>query len=96
MAWFKCLIEGENFPGNLIQQEGLVGFFTTRCVEAETADEAEMRALASLRQEALFDLGGAAGPKDARVYFNTIVEIDEPLPPHSGATWFQMEKLKTS
>jgi hypothetical protein len=26
MAWFKCFIEGENFPGKLVEQDGLVGF----------------------------------------------------------------------
>ncbi|MBU1384890.1 MAG: hypothetical protein KKG14_13970 [Alphaproteobacteria bacterium] len=95
MAWFKCLIEGENFPGTLIQQDGLVGFFVIRCVEAETEEEAEAKALAALKQEPMFDLGGAAKPKDARVYFNEIVEIDEPLAQLPGATWFEMEKPKT-
>ena len=95
MAWFKCLIEGENFPGSIAQQEGLVGFFVIRCVEADTEDEAETRALAALKQEAMFDLGGVAKPKDARVYFNEIVEIDAPLAPLPGAIWFQMEKPKT-
>lgn len=92
MAWYKCLIEGENFPGSLIQQDGFVGFFVIRCVEADTEDDAETLALAGLKQEAMFDLGGAAKPQDARVYFNEIVEIDEPLTPLPGATWFQMEK----
>ena len=92
MAWFKCVIEGENFPGSLIQQDGLVGFFVTRSVEADSDGEAEMLALAALKQEAMFDLNGMAKPEDARVYFNEIVEIDEPFAPSPGATWFQMEK----
>lgn len=95
MAWFKCILEGENFPGSLIQQEGLIGFFIVRCVEADTEDEAETRALAALKQEAMFDLGDATKPKDAKVYFNEIVEIDEPLVPLPGATWFQMEESET-
>ncbi len=92
MAWFKCLIEGEDFPGSLIQRDGLVGFYVIRCVEAGTEEEAETRALAELKKEAMFDLGNAAKPKGAKVYFNEIVEIDEPLSPLPGATWFQMEK----
>ena len=95
MAWFKCLIEGENFPGSLVQQDGLVGFFVIRCVEADTEEEAETLALGALKQEAMFDLRGTAKPKDARVYFNEIVEIDEPIALLPGATWFQMEKPKT-
>jgi hypothetical protein len=95
MAWFKCLIEGENFPGALIEQGGLVGFFLVRCVEADTEDQAETVALAALKQEAAFDFGGAAKPKDARVYFNEIVEIDGPLSPLPGTIWFQMEKPTT-
>ena len=49
MAWFKCFIRGENFPGELVQEPGLVGFYVTRFVEATSAEEAESVALAVLR-----------------------------------------------
>src|SRR4051794_18549300 len=34
MAWFRCCVRGENFPGQLVCEAGLVGFYVTRFVEA--------------------------------------------------------------
>ena len=51
MAWFRCFICGENFPGALAGISGLVGFYTTRFVEAIDHDDAEARVLELLRGE---------------------------------------------
>ncbi len=51
MKWYKCTIAGENFPGELINEDKEIGFFTTRFVEAETPEAAELSALAILKEE---------------------------------------------
>ncbi len=91
MPWFKCFIEGENFPGALIGKSQPVGFYTTRCVEASSADEAELIALDTLRREPAFDIPVDQRPKDARVYFTEIVETHGPDGANAGATWFVMD-----
>lgn len=91
MAWFRCQIEGENFPGSLIQKDGLVGFFTTRFVEAPSAELAELKALEGLRHEPALRLGDASGSKDAKVYFIEISEAERPDGPDMGLVWFPME-----
>ncbi|MFN7110525.1 MAG: hypothetical protein ACK4M2_02730 [Brevundimonas sp.] len=91
MTWFNCFIEGENFPGSLLGTSGLFGFFTQRTVEAETAEEAEMAALGSLRLEPMLAAGSRANAPDAKVYFTEIVEVDGPSAPNTGMTWFAMD-----
>ena len=48
MAWFRCFIHGENFPGELIGSAVPVGFYVIRFVEADDAAEAETLALRAL------------------------------------------------
>ena len=91
MPWYRCLIEGENFPGSLIHKDGFVGFFAARVVEADSAENAEIRALEILRADPTFALKGLPKPKEAKVYFAEIEEVDGPEGPTSGATWFSME-----
>ena len=75
MAWFRCFIRGENFPGG-DGSNGLVGFYTTRFVEADNADEAEMRGLESLRShEWLASLRGHPQADRARVFFEEIEQV---------------------
>jgi hypothetical protein len=68
MAWFRCFICGENFPGQLIGETQLVGFYVTRFVEATDAAGAEAAALQALRAEpqlapapGLHTVGASAG-----------------------------------
>ena len=91
MPWFRCLIEGENFPGALIRRKGLVGFYTTRWIEASSAEEAEISALEALRAEPMFKVENVALSLDAKVYFTEIFEVDGPAGVNSGATWFAMD-----
>lgn len=90
MPWFKCFIEGENFPGALIDDVGPVGFYATRWVEASSTDEAELVALDTLRSEPTFQVAADLKSKDAKVYFTEIVEVSAPEGPNSGATWYAM------
>ena len=92
LRWRRCFIRGENFPwqtpgGGFV----LDGFYTTRWVQAETKEAAEMAALALLRSEDDFARPeGYAEPVNAKVYFE---EIDEAVGPQTqgGATWFAMD-----
>ena len=92
---YRCYIRGENFPGELIGKKGLYGFYTTRWVEAETTEEAEMTALALLKSEPTFQI---TSPKlreksTAKVYFEEIDPVRPPKrkPVNGGATWFEMD-----
>ena len=76
MTWFRCLIEGENFPGVLADCDELIGFYTTRFVEAESQEETEINALANLKAEESLQLPeGVLPPSNAKVYFVEIEEI---------------------
>lgn len=76
MAWYKCVIEGQKFPGILAHTEGLVGFRTTRVVEAGTRDEAQFKAIAAIRNDASLQLPeGVNAPRDASLRFESIEEI---------------------
>ena len=92
MPWFRCMIEGENFPGHLIQQDGLYGFWAARVVEAASAEDAELRALEVLRADPTFALGDRPKAAEAKIYFAEIEEVEGPMGPTSGATWFRMEE----
>jgi len=77
MPWYKCSITGENFPGILVGINGDVGFYTTRFVEAPSANEVEPLALSNLKNEAALTLPeGIAKPTNARVFFENIEQVD--------------------
>ena len=91
---YRCSIRGESFPGELVGSKGLYGFYTTRWIEAASAEEAEMTALELLKSEPTFQI---KSPKlreqsKAKVYFEEIVPVRETKrKPGGGATWFKME-----
>ena len=93
MPVFRCLIRGENFPGSLAGESALVGFYTTRFIEASSASEAELAALERLRGEPEFQL---VRPEDrmenAQVYFEQIEEVPVQVGrgPGKGFTFFPM------
>ena len=73
----------------------LVGFYTTRWVEAGTAEEAELQALQMLRAEYQFSHEEKQKAPEARVYFEEVLEVPSDtrrVPPNSGATWFSMDE----
>lgn len=92
MPLYRCSICGENFPGALLGESKPIGFYTTRFVEASTADEAEMLALDSLRGDEIFNIPIEARTEDARVFFEKIVVVapDTERAPNSGFSFFVM------
>ena len=94
MNWYKCFIAGENFPGALVGEDSLVGFFVTRFVQAESAEDAEHAGFCTLKDEDSLKLPeGISPPAAAKVYFEKIEEVDEgdvpSVPP--GFSFFPMQ-----
>jgi hypothetical protein len=96
MAWFRCLIRGENFPGQMIGEAGPVGFYVTRFVEAADTTEAEAAALRALRAEPKMTPPPGHTPSgQARVFFEVVEEVaaaDVP-PVQTGFAWHPMGEV---
>jgi hypothetical protein len=92
MPLFRCSICGENFPGKLLGQDDLIGFYTTRYVEADTSEQAEHLALELLRNDPSLQLSPEHRTKNAKVYFEKIVEIPatEQHESNAGFVFFTM------
>ncbi len=76
LIWFRCFIEGQHFPGVLLNEKGTVGFYTTRFVQAEGPEQAELEAVALLKREGELELPpGTPKPTSARVFVTEIEEI---------------------
>ena len=94
MAWFRCLVRGENFPGQLIDKPGLVGFYVTKFIEAVDPSVAEVAALEELRKESkLTPPQGCAPSKSARIFFKEIEELATDYVPveQLGFAWYAMD-----
>jgi hypothetical protein len=94
LAWFRCFVRGENFPGALAGISGLVGFYMTRFVEAADANEAEGRTLDLLRGEPRLSSPPGCQPTGiAQVFFEEIHELpDSKVPdPEPGFVWYPMD-----
>lgn len=104
--WYRCFIRGENFPGQLARSAVLaegakpvaadepVGFFVTRFVEADSADQAEQKALLLLRSEPkLTPPEGYLPSSEARVFFEEITEVErgEVPDPQPGFVFHSMK-----
>ena len=97
MPWYRCLARGENFPKANAETGALTryGFYTTRYVVANSPKEAEMKALALMRLETIFQPpAGCEKPKDAKVFFEEVQQMRWPLlalcRSAKGATWYTM------
>lgn len=92
MPLFRCLLRGENFSGSLLGQAEPVGFTTTRFVEAESEQEAEVLAVERLFGEGDLALSGKYKTKDSRVYLEEIeaVATGSEVRPDEGFAFFTM------
>jgi hypothetical protein len=95
LAWYRCFIRGENFPGDLVGEGELLGFYVTRFVEAGSETEAESTALQALRSEPKLARPPELNRADplARVYFEEICEVLPALVPNPqpGFSWYPMK-----
>lgn len=92
MPRYRCLIRGENFPGDLLGEASPIGFHTTRFVDADGPEQAEMLALDALRGEDFFNVPSEKRSKNAKVFFEEITEVapDTERAPDSGFSFFVM------
>lgn len=78
MPWFRCLTEGQNFPGILIGEIEPIGFFATRYVVAESPNQAKIEVLALLRNDSSLQVPpDLSKPKEAQIFFERIEEVDQ-------------------
>lgn len=93
MPVFRCFIRGENFPGKLVGQVAPIGFYTTRFVDAETPEQAEMLAVGLLRVDEDLDVAPEHRTPDAKVYFEKIEEVPAEMErkPNKGFSFFTMD-----
>jgi len=94
MKAYKCFVEGENFAHLIEGKRVLVGFYTTRYVEAESEEVAKEKVLAMLKAEdQLQTPEGVESAANQRVSFEKIEELDAVDIPESqpGFYFFHME-----
>ena len=92
MAWFRLFACGEDFPVILDGNVELVGFYTTRYIEAETASEAEAIASEQLFEDE--DLQPPPGYEDyrPRIVFEEVEQVAEPFDINDGFMFFPMDE----
>ena len=92
MAWFRLFACGEDFPVILDGNVELVGFYTTRYIEAETAGEAEAIASEQLFEDE--DLQPPPGYEEyqPRIVFEEVEQVAEPLDINDGFMFFPMHE----
>ena len=89
MAWYQCRIRGENFPGILLGKKEPIGFYTTRVVEAESPQDAEVKALAELKGDKSLDVPKIMKRGEARVFLRRFLSC-------VGAPFVNREALHSS
>lgn len=92
MAWFRLFACGEDFPVIIDGHVEVVGFYTTRYVEAETSGEAE-----AIASELLFedeDLQPPRGYEDyqPRIMFEEVEQVAQPIDIDDNFSFFPMEE----
>ena len=92
MAWFRLFACGEDFPVILDGNVEIVGFYTTRYIEAETAGEAEAIASEQLFEDE--DLQPPPGYEEyqPRLVFEEVEQVAEPLDINDGFSFFPMDE----
>jgi hypothetical protein len=100
MLYFRCLVRGENFPGELISKKGMVGFYTIRYVAIENPEDVETVVVDMLRSDPrLIPTGDVyVGYSLARVYVEELTEIDvdefrSNMNITPGFSWFSMNEV---
>lgn len=92
MPLFRCLIRGDNFPGKLIGGKNPIGFYTTRYIEADSPEQAELLAVEVLRNDPDLEVPSEYQAQDARVFLEEIDEVSSEAErvPNKGFTFFVM------
>ncbi len=88
MPLYRCLVYGKNFPGALIKSKKPCGFYTTRFVEASDPEDAELKVVDLLREDASLQVSEKHRNSDARVFIDEIEEVAEITGPNKGFTFY--------
>ena len=88
MPLYRCLVHGKNFPGTLIKSKKPCGFYTTRFVEADDPEEAELKVIDLLRDDPSLQVSAKHLTSDAKVFFEEIEEVTEITGPNKGFTFY--------
>lgn len=51
MPYYRCLVNGSGFPGEMVETEGKVGFYASRALQALNERQAKARMMKRLRRE---------------------------------------------
>jgi hypothetical protein len=92
MAWFRLFACGEDFPIVLDGNVEIVGFYTTRYVEAPTPGEAEV-----IASELIFDDEDLRPPPgyeeyQPRLVFEEVEQVAAPMDINDGFSFFPMDE----
>lgn len=95
MAWFRCMVRGQNFPLVLQGKNKNWNFYATRFVEARDEDHAEQVLLKLLRSDADIQVTkGVPGREHARLYVEELSEVDRANGPNAGFTFFDDDGIQ--
>ena len=97
MPYFKVLLDAQNFLISLNEKEELMGFFTTKWVEAANEEEAELKAVDLIKNDKeLVDivLNKERGLEIVpMIYLEEINEISKSeMEDIQGRTWYKMKE----
>lgn len=93
MPWFRLFACGEDFPVIIDNNTELVGFYTTRYIEAPTQSEAE-----ALCSELLFEDEDLKPPPgdwsdfQPRIMFEDVAQVAEPVDIDDNFSFFPMQE----
>jgi len=93
MAWFRLFACGEDFPVIIDGHVEIVGFYTTRYIEAPTQGEAE-----ALCSELLFEDEDLKPPPgdwsdlESRIVFEEVEQVAQPLDIVNNFSFFPMDE----
>ena len=93
MPWFRLFACGEDFPVIIDNNTEVVGFYTTRYIEAPTQGEAE-----ALCSELLFDDEDLQPPPgdwsdiQPRIMFEEVTKVAEPVDIDDNFSFFPMDE----
>ena len=92
MPWFRLFALGEDFPVIIDGKVEIVGFYTTRYVEAASASEAEAIASDLLFEDE--DLQPPPGYEDIqpRLVFEEVEQVAEPIDIDDNFSFFPMDE----
>jgi hypothetical protein len=94
MPCYRCLLQGENFPGESQSFDELMGFYTNRFVQASDPDAAVRMVMEQIVQDSriihLQDVINS-GPNNPAIYIERVWEIDQlPSITLQGFIWYPM------